>query len=46
MLDEIMLPEIGVRIANNLMSSNALDYLEFFLNYSIIELPVPDDMVA
>lgn len=44
--DRVIYPErdMGVRIAHNLMSSSVLDYLEFSPDYSIIELPVNDNM--
>ncbi len=46
--DRVIYPErdMGVRIAHNLMSSSVLDYLEFSPDYSIIELPVPENMVG
>ena len=46
--DRVVYPErdMGIRIAHNLISSNVLDYLEFSPEYSIIELPVPVDMVG
>ncbi|MBM7625009.1 potassium channel family protein [Sporohalobacter salinus] len=46
--DEIVYPErdMGLRIANNLISSNMLDYIEFAPDYSIIEIKATDQMVG
>ncbi|MFW5787535.1 MAG: potassium channel family protein [Halanaerobiales bacterium] len=46
--DRVVYPErdMGVRIANNLISSNVLDYIEFAEDYSIIEIIATSDMVG
>lgn len=46
--DRVVYPErdMGVRIAHNLMSSNVIDYIESSPDYSIIEIPVPSNMVG
>lgn len=45
--DKVVYPErdMGMKIANNLMSPNVFDYIELSSNYSIMELPVSDFMV-
>ncbi|SDC29465.1 MULTISPECIES: potassium channel family protein [unclassified Candidatus Frackibacter] len=44
--DKIVYPErdMGTRIANNLISSNMLDYIEFAPDYSVIEIQATDKM--
>ncbi|MFO7815212.1 MAG: TrkA family potassium uptake protein [Halanaerobiales bacterium] len=46
--DRVVYPErdMGERIANNLISSNVLDYLEFAPNYSIVEIMAPESMIG
>jgi trk system potassium uptake protein TrkA len=46
--DRVVYPErdMGERIANNLISSNVLDYLEFAPNYSVVEILASDTMVG
>ncbi|NLJ84251.1 MAG: TrkA family potassium uptake protein [Halanaerobiaceae bacterium] len=46
--DRVVYPErdMGIRVANNLLSSNIIDYLEFSPDYSIIELPVRDNIIG
>lgn len=46
--DRVVYPErdMGIWVANNLLSSNIIDYLEFSPDYSIIELPVRDSMIG
>lgn len=46
--DRVVYPErdMGIRVANNLLTSNIMDYLEFSPDYSIIELPVRDSMIS
>jgi len=46
--DRVVYPErdMGERIANNLISSNVLDYLEFAPNYSVVEIMASDTMVG
>lgn len=43
--DKVILPEkdMGVRVAHNLASSNILDYIELYSNYSIMEIESPND---
>lgn len=44
--DRVVFPErdMGVRVANNLTSTNILDYIELSPDYSIIEITAPDFM--
>ncbi|PUU88097.1 MULTISPECIES: TrkA family potassium uptake protein [Halanaerobium] len=46
--DRIVYPErdMGVRIAQNLISSNVLDYIEFAPEYGVIEILASDNMVG
>jgi trk system potassium uptake protein TrkA len=46
--DKVIFPEreIGVRIANNLISENFADYIELSEDYSIVEVAVIDDWVG
>ena len=46
--DRVVYPErdMGERIANNLISSNVLDYLEFAPNYSVVEIMASDTMIG
>ncbi len=46
--DRVVYPErdMGERIANNLISSNVLDYLEFAPNYSVVEIMASETMVG
>jgi trk system potassium uptake protein TrkA len=37
---------MGVRIAQNLISSNVLDYIEFAPEYGVIEILASDNMVG
>lgn len=43
--DRIIYPErdMGIRVANNLVSANMLDYIELAPNYSIIEVMAPPE---
>lgn len=45
--DKIVHPErdMGIRVANNLVSANVLDYMELAPNYSITELIAGDELV-
>ncbi|KXS48128.1 MAG: trk system potassium uptake protein TrkA [Halanaerobium sp. 4-GBenrich] len=46
--DRIVYPErdMGVRIAQNLISSNVLDYIEFAPEYGVIEILASDNMIG
>jgi trk system potassium uptake protein TrkA len=46
--DKVVFPEreIGVRIANNLISDNFVDYVELSEEYSIVELSVKDEWIG
>ncbi len=46
--DRVVYPErdMGERIANNLISSNVLDYLEFAPNYSVVEIMASESMIG
>lgn len=46
--DKVIFPEreIGVRIANNLISENFVDFIELSDDYSIVEISVIDDWVG
>lgn len=46
--DKVIFPEreIGVRIANNLISENFVDYIELSDDYSIVEVEVLDEWVG
>lgn len=46
--DRVVYPErdMGERIANNLISSNVLDYLEFAPNYSVVEIMASENMIG
>lgn len=46
--DKVIFPEreIGVRIANNLISENFVDYIELSDDYSIVEIAVLDEWVG
>lgn len=46
--DKVVFPEreIGVRIANNLLSENFVDYIELSDDYSIVEISVLDEWVG
>lgn len=46
--DKVVFPEreIGVRIANNLISDNFVDYVELSDEYSIVELAVKDEWIG
>ncbi len=46
--DRVIFPErdMGVRVANNLTSTNILDYIELAPDYSIVEITAPDFMVG
>lgn len=46
--DKVIFPEreIGVRIANNLISENFVDYIELSDDYSIVEISVLDEWVG
>ncbi|MCF8001897.1 MAG: TrkA family potassium uptake protein [Halanaerobiales bacterium] len=46
--DRVVYPErdMGERIANNLISSNVLDYLEFAPNYSVVEVMASEKMIG
>ncbi|GAB6138267.1 potassium channel family protein [Halanaerobaculum tunisiense] len=46
--DKVVYPErdMGVRVANNLVSANVLDYIELAPNYSIAELIASDELVG
>ena len=44
--DRIVYPErdMGMRIANNLISSNVLEYIELAPNYSVVEIAADENM--
>lgn len=44
--DRIVFPErdMGIRVANNLMATNVLDFIELSPDYSIVEIIAPEDM--
>ncbi|MCT4599138.1 MAG: TrkA family potassium uptake protein [Vallitalea sp.] len=46
--DKVVFPEreIGVRIANNLISENFVDYIELSEDYSIVEISILDEWVG
>lgn len=46
--DRVVYPErdMGERIANNLISSNVLDYLEFAPDYSVVEVMASEKMIG
>ncbi|SHH24271.1 potassium channel family protein [Tepidibacter thalassicus] len=46
--DRVVFPErdMGVRVANNLVSQNVLDHIELDPNYSIVEVVTPSDWVG
>ncbi|RCW51495.1 MULTISPECIES: TrkA family potassium uptake protein [unclassified Halanaerobium] len=46
--DRVVYPErdMGARIANNLISSNVLDYIEFAPEYGVIEILVSEKMIG
>jgi trk system potassium uptake protein TrkA len=41
--DKIVFPErdTGIRVANNLLASNIIDFIEIFKNYGMLEITVP-----
>jgi len=41
--DKIVFPErdTGIRVANNLLASNIIDFIEIFKNYGMLEISVP-----
>ncbi|MCW3491180.1 potassium channel family protein [Dethiobacter alkaliphilus] len=45
--DRIIHPErdMGIRVANNLVATNVIDFIELSPDYSIVEIIAPDDMV-
>ena len=46
--DRIVFPErdMGIRVANNLVATNVLDFIELSPDYSIVEIIAPDDMLG
>lgn len=46
--DKVIFPEreIGIRIANNLISENFIDYIELSVDHSIVEIEVIDEWVG
>jgi trk system potassium uptake protein TrkA len=46
--DKIIFPErdTGIRVANNLLASNIIDFIEIFKNYGMLEISVPSDWVG
>lgn len=46
--DKVIFPEreIGIRIANNLISENFIDYIELSVDHSIVEIEVMDEWVG
>ena len=46
--DKIVFPErdTGIRVANNLLASNLIDFIEIFKNYGMLEISVPADWVG
>lgn len=46
--DRIVFPErdMGVRVANNLVATNVLDFIELSPDYSIVEIIAPEDMLG
>lgn len=46
-ITKVVFPErdSAIRVANSLMAPNILDYLELSADYSIVEIPVAEDMV-
>ena len=46
--DRIVFPErdMGIRVANSLMNSNLLEYIELSPNYSIMEIAVPEAWIG
>ncbi len=46
--DKIVFPErdTGIRVANNLLASNLIDFIELFKNYGMLEISVPHDWVG
>jgi trk system potassium uptake protein len=46
--DRIVFPErdMGVRVANNLVATNVLDFIELSPDYSIVEIVAPEDMAG
>ena len=45
--DKIVFPErdTGIRVANNLLASNIIDFIEIFKNYGMLEISVPSGWV-
>jgi trk system potassium uptake protein TrkA len=46
--DKIVFPErdTGIRVANNLLASNIIDFVEIFKNYGMLEISVPAEWVG
>ncbi len=46
--DKIVFPErdTGIRVANNLLASNIIDFVEIFKNYGMLEIAVPAEWVG
>jgi trk system potassium uptake protein TrkA len=46
--DKIIFPErdTAIRVANNLLASNLIDFIEIFKNYGMLEIAVPNDWVG
>ena len=46
--DKIVFPErdTGIRVANNLLASNLIDFIEIFKNYGMLEIAVPAEWVG
>ena len=46
--DRIIFPErdMGIRVANNLVATNIIDFIELSPDYSIMEIIAPDEMVG
>lgn len=46
--DKIVFPErdTGIRVANNLLASNLIDFIEIFKNYGMLEIAVPSDWLG
>ncbi len=46
--DKIVFPErdTGIRVANNLLASSIIDFIEIFKNYGMLEISVPSDWVG
>lgn len=46
--DRIVFPErdMGIRVANNLVATNVLDFIELSPDYSIVEIIAPEDMLG